>query len=64
MGDIDGLLIPAKAGHNAVRRTDMRRGGHFAAMEQPELLAEDRHSFYRLLRQFQQETRHAEPHTP
>jgi pimeloyl-ACP methyl ester carboxylesterase len=33
------------------RFTEMPRGGHFAAMEEPELLAEDIRSFFRPLRQ-------------
>jgi pimeloyl-ACP methyl ester carboxylesterase len=34
-----------------VRRwTEMPRGGHFAAMEEPELLAEDLRAFFRDLR--------------
>lgn len=43
--------------HSAVARkydlrqfTEMPRGGHFAAMEQPELLVEDMRSFFRLVR--------------
>ncbi|WP_214472669.1 epoxide hydrolase family protein [Mesorhizobium sp. dw_380] len=36
--------------HNVVRWTEMPRGGHFAAMEQPELLAEDIRAFFRPLR--------------
>ncbi len=32
------------------RFTEMPRGGHFAAMEEPELLAEDIRSFFRPLR--------------
>jgi pimeloyl-ACP methyl ester carboxylesterase len=38
------------AQHNLVRWTEMPRGGHFAAMEEPELLAEDVRSFFRPLR--------------
>jgi pimeloyl-ACP methyl ester carboxylesterase len=38
---------------NVVRWTEMPRGGHFAAMEQPELLAEDIRAFFRPLRQVQ-----------
>jgi len=30
--------------------TEMPRGGHFAAMEQPELLAADIRAFFRLVR--------------
>lgn len=35
---------------NLVQWTDMPRGGHFAAMEQPELLAADVRKFFRALR--------------
>ena len=35
---------------NVVHWTDMPRGGHFAAMEQPELLLDDVRSFFRALR--------------
>lgn len=35
---------------NIVRWTEMPRGGHFAAMEQPELLAKDLREFFRGLR--------------
>ena len=38
------------AQNNLVRWTDMPRGGHFAAMEEPELLAEDVRTFFRPLR--------------
>jgi pimeloyl-ACP methyl ester carboxylesterase len=37
-------------GYNVQRRTDMPRGGHFAAAEEPELLAEDIRTFFRGLR--------------
>ena len=40
------------AQHNLVRWTEMPRGGHFAAMEEPELLAEDVRAFFRPLRAF------------
>ncbi|HEY6413265.1 MAG TPA: epoxide hydrolase [Edaphobacter sp.] len=40
----------AERGLNIVRWTEMPRGGHFAAMEQPELLAEDVRAFFRELR--------------
>jgi pimeloyl-ACP methyl ester carboxylesterase len=40
------------AQHNLVRWTEMPRGGHFAAMEEPELLAEDMRTFFRPLRRF------------
>ena len=36
--------------YNIVHWTDMPRGGHFAALEQPELLVEDVRSFFRHLR--------------
>jgi microsomal epoxide hydrolase len=35
---------------NVTRWTEMPRGGHFAAMEEPELLAEDVRAFFRTLR--------------
>ncbi|HEV2988059.1 MAG TPA: epoxide hydrolase [Candidatus Angelobacter sp.] len=40
----------AERGYNIVRWTAMPRGGHFAAMEQPELLAQDLREFFRPLR--------------
>ncbi len=40
----------AERTHNIQRWIEMPRGGHFAAMEQPELLAEDIRSFSRPLR--------------
>ena len=40
----------AERGLNIVRWTVMPRGGHFAAMEQPELLAKDLREFFRPLR--------------
>lgn len=40
----------AERGLNIVRWTAMPRGGHFAAMEQPELLAQDLREFFRVLR--------------
>jgi pimeloyl-ACP methyl ester carboxylesterase len=36
--------------YNLVRWTEMPRGGHFAAMEEPELLVEDIRAFFRMLR--------------
>jgi pimeloyl-ACP methyl ester carboxylesterase len=46
--------FPARAwverGYNVRRWTEMPRGGHFAAAEEPELLAEDLRSFFRPLR--------------
>jgi pimeloyl-ACP methyl ester carboxylesterase len=40
----------AERGYNIARWTVMPRGGHFAAMEQPDLLAEDLREFFRPLR--------------
>ena len=40
----------AERGYNITRWTAMPRGGHFAAMEQPELLAQDIREFFRPLR--------------
>jgi len=37
-------------GYDVVRWTEFARGGHFAAMEEPELLAEDVRAFFRPLR--------------
>ena len=37
-------------GYNVRHWTDMPRGGHFAAMEEPQLLAEDIRAFFRPLR--------------
>ena len=45
---------------NVVRWTEMPKGGHFAAMEQPQLLAEEIRSFFSPLRQVQQPAPHAE----
>jgi microsomal epoxide hydrolase len=36
--------------YNLVRYTKMPRGGHFAALEQPQLLVEDIRAFFRPLR--------------
>jgi epoxide hydrolase len=36
--------------YNIVRWTDMPRGGHFAALEQPELLVDEVRGFFRLVR--------------
>jgi pimeloyl-ACP methyl ester carboxylesterase len=35
---------------NVQRWTEMPRGGHFAALEEPALLVEDMRAFFRLLR--------------
>jgi pimeloyl-ACP methyl ester carboxylesterase len=41
----------AERAYGDLRRfTDMPRGGHFTAMEEPELLAQDLHAFFRALR--------------
>jgi len=40
----------AEQRYNLVRWTDMPRGGHFAALEEPELLLEDIRAFFRLVR--------------
>jgi pimeloyl-ACP methyl ester carboxylesterase len=40
----------AERGYNILRWTVMPRGGHFAAMEQPGLLAQDIREFFRPLR--------------
>ena len=39
-----------EARYNLVRWTEMPRGGHFAALEQPELLVNDVRAFFRTLR--------------
>ncbi|MGZ5394891.1 MAG: alpha/beta fold hydrolase, partial [Mycobacterium sp.] len=39
-----------EAGYNITHWTDMPRGGHFAAFEQPELFVEDVHEFFTTLR--------------
>ena len=47
------LLVPrqfAERCYNIQRWTEMPRGGHFAALEQPELLAQDIREFFRTLR--------------
>jgi microsomal epoxide hydrolase len=49
----DILLPPRELAERSLRIqrwTQMPRGGHFAALEEPELLAEDLRSFYRSLR--------------
>ena len=40
----------AEAGYNIVRWTVMPSGGHFAALEEPELLVDDIRAFFRELR--------------
>ena len=47
------LLVPrewAERSYNIQRWTEMPRGGHFAALEEPELMAEDIRAFFRNLR--------------
>jgi pimeloyl-ACP methyl ester carboxylesterase len=48
------ILFPPREwverGYNVQRWTEMPRGGHFAAAEQPELLAEDIRAFFRFAR--------------
>jgi pimeloyl-ACP methyl ester carboxylesterase len=39
-----------EAQYNVTRWTEMPRGGHFAAMEEPTLLADDIRAFFRTLR--------------
>ncbi len=41
----------AERSYNVQRWTEMPRGGHFAALEEPQLLAEDIRAFFRELRQ-------------
>jgi len=49
------ILFPpqkwVERGYNVQRWTEMPRGGHFAAAEQPDLLAADIRAFFRPLRQ-------------
>jgi pimeloyl-ACP methyl ester carboxylesterase len=40
----------AERDHNVVRWTEFSRGGHFAALEAPDLLATDVREFFRQLR--------------
>ena len=40
----------AERSYNVCRWTEMPRGGHFAALEEPELLAEDVRAFFRSYR--------------
>ncbi len=48
------LLLPPRrwveAGHNLKRWTEMPRGGHFAALEEPQLLVDDIRAFFKDLR--------------
>ncbi|MET7478325.1 epoxide hydrolase family protein [Streptomyces sp. NPDC005648] len=45
------LRHKAERTENIVRWTELERGGHFAAMEEPELLVEDVRAFFRQLRE-------------
>lgn len=46
-----GLRVAEEKGHDIVRWTDVEgRGGHFAAMEEPEMLVDDVRGFVRALR--------------
>ncbi len=47
---IRGLRPQAEQAYNVTRWTEMPRGGHFAAMEEPELLVEDLRAFFRGIR--------------
>jgi pimeloyl-ACP methyl ester carboxylesterase len=54
--DLDGVVPPlprswAERGHNIVHYATMPRGGHFAAMTEPELFADDVRAFASKLRQ-------------
>ena len=46
-----GLPLSERTFTNIQRWSEMPRGGHFAAMEQPEALAAEVHAFFRPLRQ-------------
>jgi pimeloyl-ACP methyl ester carboxylesterase len=40
-----------ESGHNIVQKTVMPKGGHFAALEQPDLLLKDIRTFFAKLNQ-------------
>jgi hypothetical protein len=42
--------VERSAGSQLIHFTEMPRGGHFAALEQPQLLADDVRAFFRKLR--------------
>jgi pimeloyl-ACP methyl ester carboxylesterase len=42
--------VERNLGKTLIHWTDMPRGGHFAALEQPQLLAEDVRAFFRKVR--------------
>ncbi|MEV4128928.1 epoxide hydrolase family protein [Nocardia sp. NPDC049707] len=46
----NSIRVLAEQQHNIVRWTEYDRGGHFAAMEAPDLLISDVRAFFRLLR--------------
>jgi len=46
-----GEFLSVQEYANVQRWTEMPRGGHFAALEEPQLLAEDIRAFFRELRQ-------------
>ena len=50
VGDLWHALMTEERFFNVQRWTEMPRGGHFAAMEEPELLVEDIRRFFRPLR--------------
>lgn len=45
-----GCLFERGAGAAMIHGTEMPRGGHFAALEQPKLLADDVRLFFRQVR--------------
>jgi pimeloyl-ACP methyl ester carboxylesterase len=45
------LRHKAERTENIVRWTELDRGGHFAALEEPDLLVEDVRAFFRQLRE-------------
>ncbi len=45
-----GIRRYAEQDHTIVRWTDVDRGGHFAALEEPELLVDDVREFFRTVR--------------
>lgn len=45
-----GIRRYVERDHHVVRWTDVDRGGHFAALEEPELLVDDVRAFFRALR--------------
>ena len=45
-----GVRRIAEREHNVVHWSEFDRGGHFAAMEAPDLLVEDIRAFFRMVR--------------